>query len=200
MKRLIAVIVMLCLISSFFLCGYAAETDQEMNTHPGTITAEGQAILDERPVLTVFVCIAAGILVICLILMVLSIVRFRKTSHALRDFCTNLGWVKTVPDVHTCTKISIVLCALNVLLPCINMAVAFSYMSAIKNLTLSVFVTVFLTSCLTSCISVILSASTGLALAVIGICKSRKQTMGILACFLHGLVLLLFAFPMLAGL
>lgn len=200
MKRFVAVLLMLCILSSFCLYGYAAEIEREFNTQPGTITEQGQAILDARPVLTVFVCIAAGIFVICVVLLVLSAVRCRRTSRELRVFCTNLGWVKTVPDVHICAKISIILCAFDLFLPVTNMLVSFNYMSGIKNLTLDVFLTVFLTSCLTSLILMFLVSTTGLVLSIIGIQKSRKRTTAMLACIVHGLILLFFFAPALAGL
>lgn len=182
MKRVIAAALMLCILAGFGVAAYA----QEFNTTPGTIGSEGQAILDRRPMLIVFCCIAGVILAVSLVLLVIASVRYHKASKNLRIFCTNLGWVKTMPKIHGCVKASLLMIPVSIIMPVFVYMLTFQ---ALSNSTKSAFEIVFETLLTTGFLSIMLLMTislVGLLLAIIGLPKSKQKFAGIIACVVHG--------------
>jgi hypothetical protein len=192
LKQLLSVLLVLCLLGNCCLFAYASQIDREFNTQPGSVSPDGQAILDQLPALKVACWIAGVLLVLSIAFLIYTILTYRKSRQELFQFRIDRGWVPPVSNVHICAKISLWMLLASCVLPIFLFSVSLAYVQTIDNISTFSVLDALLGSSLLSLFIVYAVSFIGFILAIIGICKSKRKAGAVVACILHGLPLLSF--------
>lgn len=188
MKRLLIVLLVISLASLCCLTAYASTPDQVFNTQPGGLSEAAKQVQQNEVILTVSNIIAGVLLIGGTVLMIFEIIKYRRASRELHQFCTGMGWVKIVPNIHGCTKASLILIPVTLLTPvCMTLITAMLFTTASSGEDpLATFILSMLAGLIAVLVSCVISL-VGLILAIIGCTKSRQKIVSIIPCVAHAI-------------